>query len=171
MTVNAGAIPRDHWTQDPAVGGGRIVGEAVHWMDLARSLAGSPITDVQVRAARDRDGRPVDDVAHLAMSFADGSTAVIHYLATGSKRFPKERIEAFVDGRTMAIDNWRRWLGYGSGRAPWRPFAGQDKGHAAEVTAWLKAVKKGGPSTIPLEELEEVSRWAIRAAAAARGRS
>src|SRR5690606_13726181 len=64
-TVNAGAIPRDHWTQHPEIGGGRIVGEACHWMDLARSLVGREITAVDVVSARDLQGRPVDDIAHL----------------------------------------------------------------------------------------------------------
>jgi predicted dehydrogenase len=167
-TVNAGAIPRDHWTQDPAVGGGRIVGEALHWMDLARSFVGAPITGVHATPARDASGRAVDDVAHLALTFADGSTAVVHYLASGAKSYPKERIECFWDGKTVAIDNWRRLRRFGvPGR--WLERGGaMDKGHAAEIAAWHAAVKSGGPSPIPLDELLEVSRWAIRAAEQAR---
>jgi predicted dehydrogenase len=168
-TVNAGPIPRDHWTQDPAVGGGRIVGEACHWMDLARSLVGAPITSVHTTPARDAAGNAIDDVAHVAMAFADGSTAVVHYLATGSKSFPKERIECFWDGKTVAIDNWRRLRRYGV-PGPWlERGAKMDKGHAAEIAAWHAAVKAGGPSPIPLDEVLEVSRWAIRAAELARG--
>jgi predicted dehydrogenase/threonine dehydrogenase-like Zn-dependent dehydrogenase len=167
-TVNAGAIPRDHWTQDPAVGGGRIVGEALHWMDLARSLAGAPIASVHATAARDAGGRAVDDVAHLALTFADGSTAVVHYLASGAKSYPKERIECFWDGKTVAIDNWRRLRRFGVPGA-WLERGGRmDKGHAAEIAAWHAAVRSGGPSPIPLDEIVEVSRWAIRAAGQAR---
>ena len=167
-TVNAGAIPRDHWTQDPAVGGGRIVGEACHWMDLARFLVGAPITGVTVTPARDRAGGAIDDVAHLALSFADGSTAVVHYLASGSKAFPTERIECFWDGKTVAIDNWRRLRRFGIPGA-WLERGGRmDKGHAAEIAAWDAAVKAGGPPPIPLGEVIEVSRWAIRAAELAR---
>jgi len=167
-TVNAGAIPRDHWTQDPAVGGGRIVGEACHWMDLARSLVGAPITGVTATPARDRAGSAIDDVAHLALSFADGSTAVVHYLASGSKAFPKERIECFWDGKTVAIDNWRRLRRFGVPGA-WLERGGRmDKGHAAEIATWDAAVKAGGPPPIPLGEVIEVSRWAIRAAEQAR---
>ncbi len=165
MTINAGAIPRDHWTQDPEVGGGRIVGEACHWMDLARYLAQSPIADVRVMPAATRTGEPIDDIASIALSFADGSTAVVHYLANGAKSFPKERIECFFDGKTVAIDNWRRLHRFGvPGGSRWFERAGRmDKGHGAEVAAWVRAVREGGPAPIPLEELLEVSRWAIRA--------
>ena len=167
-TVNAGPIPRDHWTQDPQVGGGRIVGEALHWMDLARSLVGAPITGVHATTARDASGRAIDDVAHLALTFADGSTAVVHYLASGAKSYPKERIECFWDGKTVAIDNWRRLRRFGVPGAWLERGGAMDKGHAAEVAAWHAAVKSGGPSPIPLDELLEVSRWAIRAAEQAR---
>lgn len=168
-TVNAGAIPRDHWTQDASVGGGRIVGEACHWIDLARSLTGSPIQDVSVIAARDRDGRPVDDIAHISIGFEDGSTAVVHYLANGSKSFPKERIECFWDGKTIAIDNWRRLRRFGVSGPLFDRARAMDKGHRAEVTAWMDAVKTGGASPIPIDEVLEVSRWAILAGERARG--
>jgi predicted dehydrogenase/threonine dehydrogenase-like Zn-dependent dehydrogenase len=167
-TVNAGAIPRDHWTQDPDVGGGRIVGEACHWMDLARSLVGAPIVSVHATPARDRSGRAIDDIAHLAMTLADGSTAVVHYLASGAKSFPKERIECFWDGKTVAIDNWRKLRRFGIPGA-WLERGGKlDKGHAAEIAAWDAAIRSGGPAPIPLDEVMEVSRWAIRAAEQAR---
>jgi predicted dehydrogenase len=167
-TINAGDIPRDHWTQDPATGGGRIVGEASHWIDLARALVGAPIQDVQVVAARDRAGLPIDDIAHVSVCFADGSTAVVHYLANGSKAFPKERIECFWDGKTVAIDNWRRLHRFGV-PGPWLERAGKmDKGHAAEVAAWMGSIRAGAPSPLPLEEAVEVSRWAIRAGERAR---
>ncbi|HYH83634.1 MAG TPA: bi-domain-containing oxidoreductase [Longimicrobium sp.] len=168
-TVNAGAIPAEHWTQDPAVGGGRIVGEALHWMDLARSLVGAPITGVHATPARDARGVAVDDIAHLALTFADGSTAVVHYLASGAKSFPKERIECFWDGKTVAIDNWRRLRRFGVPGPLLERGKAMDKGHAAEIAAWDAAVKAGGPAPIPLDELVEVSRWAIRAAEQARG--
>ncbi|HEY9428579.1 MAG TPA: bi-domain-containing oxidoreductase [Gemmatimonadaceae bacterium] len=165
MTVNAGAIPRDHWTQDPEVGGGRIVGEACHWIDLARYLAQSPVADLHVTSAATRSGQPIDDITNITISFADGSTAAINYLANGAKSFPKERIECFFDGKTVAIDNWRRLHRFGvPGGTRWFERAGKmDKGHAAEIAAWVRAVREGGAAPIPLGELLEVSRWAIRA--------
>jgi predicted dehydrogenase/threonine dehydrogenase-like Zn-dependent dehydrogenase len=169
LTVNAGRIPRDHWTQDPTVGGGRIVGEACHFIDLARYLVGSPIRDAHASPTSDGNGRAIDDIAHLSLSFADGSTAVVHYLANGSAAFPKERIEAFADGRVWQIDNWRRLRGWGGARSSGGMLTGQDKGHRAELEAVAAAVKGTGPTPIPLEEIREVSRWAIRLADAARG--
>jgi predicted dehydrogenase len=168
LTVNAGAIPRDHWTQDAAEGGGRIVGEACHFIDLARTLVGSPIEALDVVAARNARGLPIDDVAHLSLRFADGSTAVVHYLATGGKAFPKERVECFWDGKTVAIDNWRRLRRFGVPGPLWERGRRQDKGHAAEVEAWLAAVRSGGPAPIPLDELLEVSLWSVRAGEMAR---
>jgi predicted dehydrogenase/threonine dehydrogenase-like Zn-dependent dehydrogenase len=167
-TVNAGRIPPDHWTHHPDTGGGRIVGEACHWIDLARALVGAEIRGVSVVAARDRQGRPIDDVAHVSLWFADGSTAVVHYLANGANSFPKERIECFWDGKTVVIDNWRKLDGYGV-PGPWfKRRARMDKGHNAEISALLAAIRDGGEPPISLHEIEEVSRWAIRAAAAAR---
>ncbi|HXY32180.1 MAG TPA: bi-domain-containing oxidoreductase [Gemmatimonadaceae bacterium] len=167
VTVNAGNLSADHWTKDSEVGGGRIVGEACHFIDLARFLVGAPITALDVTAARSRDGGRVGDVAHLSLSFADGSTAAISYLANGARAFPKERIECFFDERTIAIDNWRRLHRFGV-KGPWldRPRE-LDKGHDNELAAWMDSVRHGGPPPIPLEELIEVSTWAIRAEAMA----
>lgn len=171
LTVNAGHIDRDHWTQDPEQGGGRIVGEACHFIDLTRFLVGSPIVELGTRTARGEGGRRLDDVSHLTLGFEDGSIAAIHYLATGAKRFPKERIEAFFDGSTASIDNWRRLRTWGVGRRdPF--FSGRmDKGHAAELEAFAAAVRETGIAPISTEEVFEVSRWSIRAAELARGGS
>lgn len=169
VTVNAGHVGRDHWVQDPLLGGGRIVGEACHFIDLVRFLVSSPIADLSVRAASDGSDRWLDDVSHLALGFEDGSTAVVHYLATGAPRFPKERVEAFFDGRTASIDNWRSLRTWGFGRRDRLLPRRMDKGHKAELDAFATAVRHGGPAPIPLEEVIEVSRWSIRAARLARG--
>ncbi len=168
LTVNAGSIPRDHWTQDPVSGGGRIVGEACHFLDLARTLIGAPIAAASATPARDRAGNPIDDIAHITVSFADGSTAAIHYLANGAGAFPKERIDAFADGRTWQIDNWRRLRAWGGGTGVGNAFSRQDKGHRQELLAFAKSVRDGGAPPIPYDELFEVSRWAIRLAHDAR---
>jgi predicted dehydrogenase len=86
ITVNPGAIPANHWAQDPETGGGRIIGEACHFIDLARHLCGAPITQVRSSTLRGHG-----DTASIALEFGDGSIATVHYVSTGNARFPKER--------------------------------------------------------------------------------
>ncbi|HJU68967.1 MAG TPA: bi-domain-containing oxidoreductase [Gemmatimonadaceae bacterium] len=161
ILVNAGAIPRDHWTQRLDEGGGRIVGEAVHFLDLARYFVGAPIANLQVRTAGAE--RAIDDVASLQLGFADGSIASIRYVSNGHRGFPKERVELFADGVVIRIDNWRTMRGWGvAGLTTHLPHA-QDKGHAALAAAFVRAVRGGGPPPIAPEELLEVGRWAILA--------
>ena len=157
MTVNAGAIPAQHWTQDPAVGGGRLLGEGCHFVDLLRFLAASPIASHQVA----RMSAATPDTATVTLRFADGSLGTIHYFANGSKSFPKERLEIFAAGHVLQLDNFRRLSGFG-----WPGFAKmnlwrQDKGQAACAAAFVQAVRAGGTSPIPLPELLEVGRVSI----------
>ena len=157
MTVNAGAIPAEHWTQDPDVGGGRVIGEACHFIDLLRHLAGSPIASCHRQAMASETG----DTVSLALYFADGSLGTIHYFANGDKAFPKERLEAFAGGQILRLDNFRSLTGYG-----WKGFRAmnlwrQDKGQKACVAAFLDAIRNGGPDPIPYDEIIEVSRVAI----------
>lgn len=165
MTVNAGAIPRKHWTQDRDVGGGRIVGEACHFIDLVRFLAGSPIVSCDVASISPRHAEDVvDDKATITLRFADGSMGTVHYLANGHKSFPKERLEVFAAGRILQLDNFRRLRGFGwpgfSKLNLWR----QDKGQRACAAAFVEALRGGGPSPIPMAEILEVSRVTIDAA-------
>lgn len=166
-TVNAGAIPTTHWTQDPTVGGGRIVGEGCHFIDLLRHLAGAPIVHADATALRvGGSGALRHDVATIVLRFADGSLGTIHYLANGHKAFPKERIEVFAEGRILQLDNFRRLHAYGwpgfSGMRLWR----QDKGQRACVAAFVTAVQGGAASPIPFDELLEVSRVTLDVATA-----
>ena len=162
MTVNAGAIPADHWTQDPRVGGGRLIGEACHFIDLLRHLAGSPI--VRVHASTMESGDGPADTATVLLEFEDGSTGSVHYFANGHKSFPKERLEVFAGGRILQLDNFRDLTGYGWpgwGRMKlWR----QNKGQSECAAAFVRAVEQGGAAPIPYAELIEVSRAAIGAA-------
>lgn len=165
MTVNAGAIPANHWTQDPAVGGGRLVGEGCHFIDLLRHLAGSPLVSHSVVAMDTK----IRDSAAITLRFADGSIGTIHYLANGHKSFPKERLEVFVDGRILQLDNFRSLRGFG-----WPGFSSmklwkQDKGQNDCSLAFVQALGRGGPSPIPLEEIIEVSRVSIEIQHAATG--
>lgn len=152
MTVNAGAIPAEHWTQDPQAGGGRIVGEACHWIDLLRFVAGAPIVAHDVVTM----DSPSRDTVTIQLRFADGSVGTVHYFANGTKVFPKERLEVFASGRVLQLDNFRTLTGFG-----WPTFTKlnlwrQDKGQAACAAAFVQAVRTGAPSPIPLDELLEV---------------
>jgi len=160
MTVNAGAIPAEHWTQDKEIGGGRIVGEACHFIDLLRFLAGAPIVEWR---RMDMDSRSQDTVT-LQLSFADGSIGTVHYFANGPKSFPKERLEVFAGGRALQLDNFRKLTGFG-----WPGFTKmnlwrQDKGQKACAAAFVRAVETGSAASIPLEELLEVARVTIEVA-------
>jgi predicted dehydrogenase len=157
MTVNAGAIPADHWTQDREIGGGRIVGEACHFIDLLRFLAESPIAQwshVTMDAT-------TADTTSITLRFVDGSIGTIHYFANGSKSFPKERLEVFAAGRVLQLDNYRRLTGHG-----WPGFTKmhlwrQDKGQRACAAAFLEAIQRGGPAPIPWAEVLEVAGISI----------
>jgi len=156
-TVNAGKVPADHWTQDADVGGGRIIGEACHFIDLIRFLVGAPVKTVQT-------SRVNADTVSITLGYQDGSIGTVHYFANGSRRFPKERIEVFCGGRILQLDNFRRLRGYG-----WPGFRSmrlwrQDKGNAECVRAFVDAVREGKPSPIPFEELIEVCRTTLEAA-------
>ena len=166
MVMNAGALPARHWTHDPLQGGGRIVGEACHHIDLMRHLAGAPITSVQARRiGRNAAGVSGDDNAVIVLGFADGSFGTVHYLANGSAAFPKERIEVFAAGRTLQLDNFMRLRGFGwsglSGRRAWR----QDKGQDACAKAFVDAIHHGLPAPIDPDELFEVALATLDAAA------
>lgn len=164
MTVNAGAIPLDHWVQDPLVGGGRIVGEACHFIDLMRYLAGSAIVEARATAM---DG-PARDTAVLNLAFEDGSIGSIQYLSNGHKAVSKERLEVFADNRILVLDNFRKLSAHGWPRKTWMSSLRQDKGQTACAAAFVDAARKGAASPIPLAELLEVSRVAIDLAAQVR---
>ena len=160
MTVNAGAIPADHWTQDPQVGGGRIIGEACHFIDLLRFLAGVPIR----KSGRSTMESATGDTVSLQLEFEGGSIGTVHYFANGTKAFPKERLEVFAAGRVLQLDNYRKltgfgWLGF-SKMNLWR----QDKGQKACAKAFVQAIKGHVPAPISFDEILEVSRVSIELA-------
>ncbi len=164
MVMNAGAIPADHWTQDPVIGGGRIIGEACHFIDLMRFLAASPIISVSARRMGDGGGmNTTEDKASITLGFADGSFGTIMYLANGAASFPKERIEVFTAGRTLQIDNFRKMTGFG-----WPKFSSfnlrtQNKGQQECPKRFLAGIATGVPA-IPSDEIFEVARVTIDAA-------
>jgi predicted dehydrogenase len=158
--MNAGAIPADHWTQDRAAGGGRIIGEACHFIDLVRFLSGQEITSHAMTCMDSATG----DTVSIQLQLADGSIGTVHYFANGTKAFPKERIEVFCAGRVLQLDNFRKlrafaWPGF-SKMNLWR----QNKGQKECAAAFVRAVETGGPSPIPMSELIEVARRTVEIA-------
>lgn len=161
-TCNAGAIARDSWVHDPSAGGGRILGEACHFIDAARHLAGSAIEEWSVSTMSDAEG--LGDTATISLGFANGSIAAIHYFANGDRSFPKERIEVFQGGRIMTLDNFRTVKGFGV-KLSGRGFGlSQDKGQKDCARAFIESIRSGGPDPIPFDELIEVSRISIEVA-------
>jgi predicted dehydrogenase len=155
MTVNAGVVPAEHWTQDAERGGGRIVGEACHFIDLLRYLSGCPIEKSRIDFMGTKS--QARDSAVITLCFSDGSTGTVHYLANGSRAFPKERLEVFSTGGVLQLDNFRRLQGYGwpgfTSMRLWR----QDKGQQACAASFLNAIASGNAPPIPLEEIIEVA--------------
>lgn len=162
MTVNAGAIPAEHWTQDADTGGGRLIGEACHFIDLLRFLAGSRIASQHVTKMETQ----TNDSVSISLKFDDGSMGVVHYLANGSKAFPKERLEVFAAGRVLQLDNFRKLKGFGWPGFKTMNLWRQDKGQKACAAAFVNAIDSGGPAPIALDEIIEVARISIEVAAA-----
>lgn len=164
VRFNAGPIPADHWTQDDEIGGGRIIGEACHGIDLATYLAGSPPSRV-VAESIGGSGAPkvTDDQCFITVRHANGSVSSIAYLAGGDRAFPKERVEVIGGGRIGVIEDFSKVITCAGGktRVAWK--GSQDKGHGAEIEAFAEAVKRGGEWPIPWGDLRAVSLASILA--------
>jgi predicted dehydrogenase/threonine dehydrogenase-like Zn-dependent dehydrogenase len=159
MTMNAGMIPKEHWTQDREKGGGRIIGEACHFIDLMRFLAGNKIISVQARRMGTANTVDVvEDKAVIILGFEDGSFGTIHYLANGSNTFPKERIEVFADGKVLQLDNFRKLKGFGFKHFKKLNLWQQDKGQKACAAAFLSAITLGQEPPIAVNEIFEVAQ-------------
>lgn len=162
MTVNAGEIPKEHWTQEPSVGGGRIVGEGCHFIDLLRFLSGSKICGFSATQLGEFPGVAVrSDKISITLRFEDGSFGTIHYLSNGGKMFPKERLEVFCNDAVLQLDNFKKMKGYG-----WKGFNrmnlfAQNKGQHNCVNAFVAAIKGGEEAPISFDEIFEVSKISI----------
>jgi predicted dehydrogenase len=154
-TVNAGYLPLTHWTQDPQVGGGRLIGEGCHFIDLMTWLAGSLPVDVIARSLPD-GGKYRQDNVSLLITFADGSIGTLNYLANGDKSYPKERLEVFSAGRVAVLNDFRTLELTQNGSHRVIKSTRQDKGHAGAWHAFLESVRSGGQPPIPYSDL-----WAV----------
>lgn len=151
-TMNAGVIPPNHWVHDPEVGGGRLLGEACHFIDLAIFLTDSLVAVV---SASEIDG--ASDCASILLRHANGSTSVVNYLSNGNRDLSKERVEVHSEGRSLLLDNFRELRGLG-----FRSFSSlrtkQDKGHGRQFALFAERVKNGGSALIPWVEIANSAR-------------
>ena len=165
--MNAGFIPKDVWVQDMKTGGGRIIGEACHFLQLLRHLANAPVESWSVHAQRAPGQIHPIDVAVMTMTFGDGSVGTVEYLANGPNSLPKERLEIFCGGRALILNNFRSlslpgWQGRKTIRV-----RGQDKGQRACAAAFLEAVRSGKSENFQRDALFEISALSIAMARAA----
>jgi predicted dehydrogenase len=160
--VNAGRLPAGHWLEAPEEGG-RIVGEACHFIDLAVFLTGA--IPVRVSATALRGAR---EPGVLVVQFADGSVLTLSYVTSGASRVPKERIEVAAGGKTWVIDDWRTCTTYSGTRIHRERSWSTAKGHREEVARFVAAVRAGGPEPIPFEQLVATTRATFAAMESAR---
>jgi len=159
-TMNAGFIPQDVWVQDMEAGGGRIIGEACHLIDLITSLTGSLVDSVIMNAMGPNPSENTDN-ATILLKYKNGSNGVINYFANGSKAYSKERVEIYSQNRTIVIDNFRKSYYYGFKSSVMSKT--QDKGHHEQFRLFVDRLKNGGNPIIPYTEIMNTSRAAIAA--------
>jgi predicted dehydrogenase len=156
MNINAGSLDESHWLNDPKKGGGRLIGEACHFIDLLRHLSGYPISQSSVISSSN-----YNDSLIINLKFVDGSIGVINYFVNGHKSLPKERLEIFVDNKTLFLENYQKLSGAG-----WKNFKkfktwSQDKGQKNCISAFVNAIRNSESSPIPYDELVEVAQVSI----------
>lgn len=155
-TMNAGFIPADMWVHDLEVGGGRIIGEACHFIDLCSYLAGSKVKAVCMNALGENPQENTDN-ATILLKYENGTNAVINYFANGSKSYPKERIEVFSQERVFILDNWRKLEGFGA-KGFSKMKGSMDKGQKDEFRMLNERLQNGGESLIPFESIENTTK-------------
>ncbi len=160
-TMNAGFIPENVWVHDMEVGGGRIIGEACHYIDLLSYLTGCNVTSVCLNSMGNHPKENTDN-ASMLLRFENGSNAVINYFANGSKSYSKERLEVYSQGRTLIMDNFRTTKGYG-----FKGFSKlktkMNKGHLSQFENYFASIIEGNESLINFESLMNTSRASIAA--------
>jgi predicted dehydrogenase len=159
MTVNAGYLPGSSWAQNPQVGGGRIIGEGCHFVDLLRFIVDRPIVAVQAMSIGESPGVEIrEDKMTLTLLFADGSIGTVHYFANGHKSVAKERLEIFCEGKVICLDNFRKVRGHGvPGFSKQSSWLKQDKGREAEMQGFIDRVEKGGEPLMPPDHIWNVT--------------
>jgi predicted dehydrogenase len=160
-TMNAGFISSNSWLHDLEVGGGRIIGEACHYIDLCTFLAGSKARAVCMNSMG-TDSQENTDNASILLKYDNGTNAVINYFSNGSKAYSKERIEVYNQEKTLILDNWRILKGYGT-----KSFSGKknklDKGHRNQFRLLVESIQKGGQPIIPFDEIVNTTKASFAA--------
>ncbi|MBF8295594.1 MAG: oxidoreductase domain protein [Bacteroidetes bacterium] len=161
--VSAGFVPRTHWTRDPVEGGGRVLGEVCHFIDLMQYITSSQPAKVFAEALSAASGGTADDDSVvITVKFLDGSVGTITYLANGDGSLPKERLEISSTGRTAVIDNFQRLSLHQNGKKREFKLSSVDKGHREEVRAFLAAIGEGKASPIPFQSLVATTRTTFK---------
>jgi predicted dehydrogenase/threonine dehydrogenase-like Zn-dependent dehydrogenase len=160
-TINAGFIPSKIWVHDMEIGGGRIIGEACHFIDLISYLAGSKVKSVCMNSMGIESKENTDN-ASILLKYENGTNAVINYFSNGSKSYSKERVEVFHQDRTLIMDNWRKLKGFG-----FKNFnsasSSQDKGHQNQFNKLIEAIQNGGGQIIPMDEIINTTKASFAA--------
>ncbi len=159
--MNAGFIPKDSWVHDMEVGGGRIIGEACHYIDLCSYLAESKVVSVCMNAMGVNPKENTDN-ASILLKYENGSNAVINYFSNGSKSYSKERIEVYSQERTLVMDNWRKLRGYGFKNFS-NSSSSQDKGHYNQFKQLLEQHKNGGLPIISFDQIINTTKASFAA--------
>ena len=159
--MNAGFIPSDVWVHDMEVGGGRILGEACHFIDLCTYLSGSKVIAVCMNAMGVNPAENTDN-ATILLKYENGTNAVINYFANGSKAYSKERVEVYSQERTLVMDNWRNLKGYGF-KGFSRTSSKQDKGHYNQFQELMIQQTKGGEPIISFNEIVNTTKASFAA--------
>lgn len=154
--INAGSIPADSWIQDPEIGGGRIVGEACHFIDYLTCINGSLPNRISTMALPDPLG--LNDTVSILIGFENGSTGVVAYFANGSKELPKEQVEIFASGRTAVLSDFKELSIYGKGKVKKTKLLNQNKGQREMVHSFLNGIATSGESPIPFRETYAVTK-------------
>ncbi len=164
IRFNAGEIPAEHWVHDNEIGGGRIIGEACHGIDLAAALCGSPPVKVYAESVVDSSAKAItDDQCFITLKHANGNISSVAYISSGDKGFPKERVEVFGGGRIAVIDDFRRITFSQDGRTRVKRLREQNKGHGNLIAAFFRSVSEGCTPPIEWHDVRAVSLASILA--------
>ena len=160
-TMNAGFVPSNIWVHDMEIGGGRIIGEACHFIDLITYLSGSKVKSVCMNSMGIQTKENTDN-ASILLKYENGTNAVINYFSNGSKAYSKERVEVYHQDKTLVMDNWRKLKGYGFNNFN-TASSSQDKGHQNQFNLLINSVQKGGNQIIPFDELVNTTKASFAA--------